>query len=113
MVLAVQILVAFMTEALLIALSIVAARRLKGHAKLPMQWQLDGRVTWMAPKRFALAFTPVLTVFVLAAIVALSLIVKPRSGQEWMMIPVTLFVGFTAVSVHAFHLWMMKKHLKA
>jgi len=112
LVVAFQVIVALITEALLVALSIGAAARLKGHAKLSMQWQLDGTVTWMAPRRLALAFTPVLTVFVLTALIALSLITKPRAGQEWMLIPVTLVVSFTAVTVHAFHLWMMNKFVK-
>jgi hypothetical protein len=112
LIVAFQILVAFMTEAVLIMLSIGAASRLKDHAELPMQWQLDGTVTRMAPRRLALAFTPVLTVLVLTATVALSLLTEPRPGQAWMLIPVTLFVGFTAVSAHAFHLWMMNKLMK-
>ena len=108
-----QIFVAVVTEAALIALSLGAASRLKAHAQLPMQWQLDGTVTKMAPRRFALAFTPILTVFVLAAMVALSAVTEPRPGQAWMLIPVTLFVGLTAVGVHAFHLCMMSKLLRS
>jgi hypothetical protein len=112
LIVAFQIFVALMTEAALISLSIGTASRLKGHAELPMQWQLDGTVTRMAPRSLALAFTPVLTVFVLTATVALSLLTEPRPGQAWVLIPLTLFVGFTAVSAHAFHLWMMKKLMK-
>mgnify|MGYP006952615989 CR=1 FL=1 len=107
-----QIVVAALTEAALIALSIGAASRLKAHAQLPMQWQLDGTVTKMAPRRFALAFTPVLTVFVLAAMMALSAVTEPRPGQGWMLIPVTFCVCLTVVGAHAFHLWMMSKLLK-
>ena len=112
MIVAFQIFVALITEAVLIGLSIGAASRLRGYAELPMQWQLDGTVTRMASRRFALAFTPVLTVFVLSALLALSFLTGPRQGQEWMLIPATFLVGFTAVSVHAFHLWMMNKLLK-
>jgi hypothetical protein len=86
---------------------------LKAYAQLPVQWQLDGTVTKMAPRRFALAFTPILTAFVLAAMVALSAVTEPRPGQGRMLIPVTLFVSLIAVAAHAFHLWMMSKLLKS
>jgi hypothetical protein len=108
-----QIVVAALTEAALIALSIRAASGLKAHDQLPMQWQLDGTVTKMAPRRFALAFTPILTAFVLAAMVALSAVTEPRPGQGWMLIPVTLFVCLTVIGAHAFHLWMMSKLSKS
>lgn len=112
MVVAYQIYVALIIEALLIAMSVAVAAQLNGHPKLPMQWQLDGTVTWMAPRRFALAFTPGLTLFVLGTILALSVMIEPRSAQEWLLIPVTLIVGFIFVSVHALHLWMMIKFVK-
>jgi hypothetical protein len=108
-----QIVVAALTEAALIALSMGAASRLKAHAQLPMQWQLDGTVTKTAPRRFALAFTPILTVFVLAAMVALSASTEPRPGQGWMLIPATVFVCLTVLGAHAFHLWMMSRLLKS
>lgn len=112
MIVAFQIFVVVLTEAILVGLSVVAAARLKGHSKLPMQWQLDGTVTWMAPRRFALAFTPVLSAFVLSGIIALSVLTVPRPGQGWMLIPVTLFVCFTILGAHAFHMWMMGRTLK-
>lgn len=112
MILVFQVFVAVLVEVVLIALSIGAASRLKAHTQLPMQWQLDGTVTKTAPRRFALALTPILTVFVLATMITLSAVIQPRPGQGWMLIPVTLFVGLSAVGAHAFHLSMMGKLLK-
>ncbi len=51
-------LVAVATLALMTVLALRAERRFADHATLPMQYGLDLRPTWGAPRRLALAFMP-------------------------------------------------------
>ncbi len=52
---------AFLTAAILAALSLAAGRRIAPGAKrLAMQWNFRGEPTWMLPRPLALGFTPVL-----------------------------------------------------
>jgi hypothetical protein len=101
--------IALVAVALLTAMSLRANRRFEMERRLPMQWWLDGAVTWAAPRRVALAFTPVLAAICLAAIVALTIFGKPRPGQEGLVIPVNIFVAITFLCAHAFHLWMIQR----
>lgn len=96
---------------ILLALSVRADFQFRNEARLPMQWLLDGTVTWYAPRRLALAFTPVLTAVVLAFTVAIPFFSQPRPGQGWLLIPVILIVASISISIHVFHVWMIKKQL--
>lgn len=78
-----------------------ADRRLRDRARLPMQWSLQGKVNWTAPRRIALAFTPMLAALVLSAM-ALGLGDDP-AGRAWPLGTVAL--GF--VGAHALHLWLI------
>ena len=77
-----------------------------------MQWSLNGDVTWTLPRRLALAFIPALATPTLIAIAALTVFVKPRSGQEGLETPVMLFVGLLFVAIYYLHICMIKSHLK-
>ena len=101
--------IALVAVALLAAMSLRANRRFQMEPRLPMQWWLDGSVTWTAPRRVALAFTPVLAAICLAAVVALAIFVKPRAGQEHLVTPAILAVALVCLCVHAVHLWMMRR----
>jgi len=73
--------------AVMIWLALHANARFSGERRLPMQWWLNGEVTWYAPRRIALAFIPTLAIIVFALYVALSLTTKPRAGDEKLVIP--------------------------
>lgn len=104
--------VAVVAVALLAAMSLRASRRFKMEPRLPMQWGLDGSVNWTAPRRVALAFTPVLAAVCLAAIVALTAFLKPRAGQEDLVVPVQFFAALVFIGAHAFHLWLMQRSMR-
>jgi uncharacterized membrane protein YhhN len=49
---------------------------------------------------------------ILSAIVAATLFLTPRPGQEGMEIPVVIFIALVFLAAHWFHLWMIEKSLK-
>lgn len=101
----------------MIGLSIRANARFRQEKELPMQWRLSRSqplsrsVNWSAPRAIALSFTPCLAIGVLGlfniAVVALT----PRPGQEWMAVPILIFMGSVFVAAHVFHLWLIEKTL--
>lgn len=109
---AVAMMVAAIAVSLLTAMSFRANRRFKGERRLPMQWLLDGSVTWSAPRPFALAFTPVLAAVCLTAVVVLAIFRDPRAGQEHLVLPVLILVALVLLGVHAFHLWLIQRTLQ-
>jgi hypothetical protein len=96
----------------LVMMSVRTNRRFRHVEPLPMQWLLDGSVTWTAPRLVALAFTPVLAVIVLAATVWLMTTLTPRPGQEDFATPTLIFVALVFVGAHAFHLSLIQKSLR-
>jgi hypothetical protein len=93
-------------------LAIWANNRLQGEGRLPMQWWLSGEVTWSAPRPIALAFVPALTILVFAGLTVLSFYTRPRPGQEGMVIPSLITVGFIFLAAQVFHLWMVEKTVR-
>ena len=104
--------VALVTIALLAAMSLRANRRFEMEPRLPMQWGLDGSVNWSAPRRVALAFMPVMAAICLLGITALTAFVKPRVGQEHLVLPVNVLAAFALVGVHAFHLGLVRRSVE-
>jgi len=96
----------------LVLMSLRANRRFNQHARLPMQWSLNGSVNWTAPRQIALAFTPVLAGLTLAAVVWLTTALTPRPGQEGFAIPSLIFVALVFVAAHTFHLWLIRKSIR-
>ncbi|MGH1356978.1 MAG: hypothetical protein ACRBBS_18160 [Thalassovita sp.] len=95
---------ALVTFAILSALSLRADRSLPEADHLPMQWNVAGQVTWSAPRRFALAFIPVLALLMMLGIA----LIPEQHGQmlaQW--ISVVSFVG-----AHLFYLWLVRRHLR-
>ena len=86
--------------AVLALMSFMVDRRLRRHARIPMQWNFQGRPTWTAPRVIGLAFTPVLAAIVLPLL----------ATQDW---PTVLFVAAAFVAVHAVHLRLASKSLAA
>jgi hypothetical protein len=98
--------------AVIIWLALGANSRFSGERRLPMQWWLNGEVTWDAPRRVALAFIPTLAIVVFGLYVALSLTTKPKPGDEQLVIPVILFLGFLFLGIQLFHLYLVRKTLR-
>ena len=86
--------------------------RFRLEDRLPMQWWLDGNVTWSAPRPVALAFIPTLAIGVLLSFVVLSLCVQPRLGQEGMVVPALIGIGALFVVIQLLHVWMIDKTLR-
>jgi hypothetical protein len=73
--------------------SLLADRRFAGVARLPMQWGLNGRPTWTAPRGFALAFIPALSVAVFCCQQAIQgVTARPGPGFEPIVLTGTFFV---------------------
>ena len=90
-------------------LALRANARFRNEARLPMQWWLDGQVTGTAPRRGALAFIPALSLFMLASFGVLLANVKPRPGQDGMVVPSYIALGLIFLGAQIFHLWMISK----
>ncbi len=93
-------------------LAILANTRLRSEDRLPMQWWLDGEVTWSAPRHIALAFTPALALVIFATLSFLSSSMSPRTGQEDMVLPGFIGIGITFVLAQLFHFWLIQKTLR-
>ena len=103
--------IAIIFALVLAGLSVWANARFRHHDRLPMQWSLAGTVNWTAPRALALSLTPALGTGLLGFITLLALNVRPRAGQEDMVLPVTMLTGATFVGVHLFHFWLIKRTL--
>jgi len=108
----VQFIIALAAVGVLVGMSVLANARFRQHARLPMQWALDGSVNWTAPRGLALAMTPTLASCILVAIVVMTLVLTPRPGQQGMEIPVVVFGCLVFLGAHGLHLRMIEKHLK-
>jgi hypothetical protein len=108
----VVLIIAFIVVLTLVTMSIKANRRLKPADRLPVQWSFAGEVNGTAPRRFALAFTPVMAALSLCLVVTLVIFGSdPRSGHEGLATAVVLFVGAIFIGIHAMHLRLMARSL--
>lgn len=86
-----------------------ALRRFARHERLPMQWGLDGRPTWRAPRTIALFFTPVLAAVSLTIpliLFAALPVGSARTAQsDEVLLTVTLSMALAYAAAHAGHLW--------
>lgn len=89
-----------------------ANARFRREDRLPMQWWLNGEVTWSAPRPIALALIPALAIFVFASLIVLSRNVAPRPGQEGMVLPTLIGLGATFVFIQALHFWLIERSLR-
>lgn len=99
------------TVAVLAVLSWRAGREFFGQERLPMQWGLDGKVTWTAPRRVALWFTPVLSALVMAGIAAPLVLAKVPPKPHGAVTLALVAGGF--LFAHALHLHLLKRHFRA
>jgi hypothetical protein len=93
--------------AVMIWLALRANIRFSGEQRLPMQWWLNGEVTWYAPRRVALAFIPTLAI----AVFGFTLTTSPRAGDEQLVIPAMFFMGFLFLGIQWLHLYLVSKTL--
>lgn len=92
---------------ILVRISVRADRSLPPSTELPMQWGFDGRPTWSAPRKVALAFTPALY---LLTMLAIGFFIPVHWGAEVpAMLGVAVFVAAAFVGVHLFHLWLIRR----
>lgn len=90
-----------------------ANARFRSEKRLPMQWWLDGNVTWFAPRPVALAVIPLIASFVLLSFAILSMTVRPRPGQENMVFPTFIGIGILFVLIQLLHFWLIGKTLRS
>jgi len=98
-----------------LVLGVLARRanaRFWGEDRLPMQWGLTGDVTWSAPRAVALAFVPMLGVFVFASLIMSSSFLPSRHGQEGMALPACIGIGLTLITIQLFYFWLIGKTLR-
>lgn len=93
--------------AVMIWLALRANTRFSGERRLPMQWWLNGEVTWYAPRRVALAFIPTIAIGLFGFIAT----TKPRPGDEHLVIPAMLFAGFLCLGIQLLYLYLVSKTL--
>jgi hypothetical protein len=89
-----------------------ANTRLRGEDRLPMQWWIDGQVTWSAPRTVALAFVPALVLAVLVSLIVLLLNLRPRPGQEGLELPALIGLGIIFLAIQLLHVWLIEKTLR-
>jgi len=93
-------------------LSLRANARFRHHERLPMQWSLAGTVNWTAPRVLALCLVPALGIGVLAVITVLTFLdVRPRPGQESMLLPVTMLMAATFLAIQILHYGLVDRTL--
>ena len=96
----------------LCGIAILADARFRAEDRLPMQWWLDGRVTWSAPRRIAVAFIPALSTFMLVGLGVLLSYARPRPGEEGLVIPSIIAFGLICLAAQLFHLWMVDRTVR-
>lgn len=104
--------IAITVVAILIAVSFWADRRFCRHDRLPMQWSAAGKVNWTAPRRAALAFTPVLGVLMLGGTATLLARGPLGQGRGDVGVSVLVVMGVGLLMGHLLHLWLIERSLR-
>ena len=86
-----------------------ANARFRNSDLLPMQWWLNGEVTWSAPRVLALSLVPVLATLVLSLTAMSAVTLQPRAGQKGLELPALLVIGIIFLAIQRFHLWMIER----
>ncbi|WP_157577962.1 hypothetical protein [Roseivivax halodurans] len=95
---------AFCTSVILaiVLSSVIANQRLPMATHLPMQWGLNGKPTWFAPRVIGLTFTPVLAISVTGFI----FVVEGRAEAH-----IAALVAVAFLAAHLLHLMLVYRHL--
>lgn len=104
--------VAVVFSFVLIGVAIWANARFVAENRLPMQWWLNGEVTWSAPRPIALAFFPAISIVSLLGFALLLSNSPPRTGQEGMVVPGFIALGTIFLAAQLFHVWMVDRTLR-
>ena len=105
-------LIALLFSMVIFGVALQANARFRRSDRLPMQWWLNGEVTWSAPRRVALAFIPALALSVYASMLVLALYVPIRPGQESMALPTFVGMGVMFLAIQRLHLWLVALTLR-
>jgi len=92
-------------ELILDIVSLYANRRFQAFASLPMQWGIDGRPNWYAPRWVAVSFMPWLAGLILGGI-ALTC-GAARIGLVEISVLAPLFIA-----AHLLHVWLIGRTLR-
>lgn len=104
--------VAILVSVTTIVLASLANKRFRSESRLPMQWGLNGQVTWTAPRAVALAFIPVLATGMMGILAVLSQTLAPRAGQEALVWPTTLGIGALWVGIQLLHIGLIARTVR-
>ncbi|GAN53865.1 hypothetical protein [Tanticharoenia sakaeratensis] len=97
-----SLLIAVATMITLTTMSVVTGRKLIGARLVPMQWGLDGRPSWSAPRSVALAFTPALAATTLTLMMFPTVVVPHAMGVWYFGVTAVICIFF--IAVHATYL---------
>ena len=107
-----ELLIACCVLILLGAASTWADRRYCNETRLPMQWSFSGDVTWTAPRRLALAFTPGLGAVALGLAAMLAVTSGTPGHDSGHGELVLLVIGIPFLAAHALHLWLISRSVR-
>ena len=93
-------------------LALLANARLRGVDRIPMQWWFTGEATWSAPRPLALAFFPVMAGCAFLVLILLALNLRPKVGQEDMVLPTFIGIGSMFLGLQLLHLWLVRRTLR-
>jgi hypothetical protein len=105
--------IALLGIAVMAVIAVRANRRFSDHERLPMQFWLDGTPTWTLPRKYGVAFIPVVgSVILLAVATAIAFGPPPRAGQEDFVLPVIVLFPIGMIAIQIFHLWLVERHFR-
>ena len=94
----------------LVVLSMRAEQSLKRHDRLPMQWGLNGKPTWFAPRKLALYSIPVLCALVMVPLtVAAHVFSRPPTPSDGVALPMMIMIGLGYVLADLGYLWALRR----
>lgn len=87
-----------------------AQKRFRHRAKLPMQWGLNRRPNWYAPRHVALIVTPILGgIGFLAAALIVATMPQPPIGTTDQVDCLLVGLGSLGLAVYAGYLWLVAR----
>ncbi|QHL90530.1 hypothetical protein GVO57_06340 [Sphingomonas changnyeongensis] len=103
---------------LMVRLFTKANSRFQHENTLPLHWifsasqPLSKTVTQSGPRFLVLGLVPALAICTMTVIAVGALTLKPRPGQEGMILPSVIFIGGLFVAVYVLHLWLIEQALR-
>ncbi len=104
--------VALLAIVLIVATSCIGSQVIPRHARVPMQFGINGKPTWFAARWAALIYTPIGAI---VCIISLWIMTGEGSGtrpyHELVMFVVRSLTAALLVVVHGFHLFFAARYL--